>query len=78
VRRTSSEIEEQEKSVIEREISERSVDEERERMTPAFNSRVRADSNQPGAAPHSSFKIASVLAAANQQMDAMNHTLSGP
>jgi hypothetical protein len=34
-----------EKRVLEREeISERSVDEERERMTPAFNSRVRADS----------------------------------
>lgn len=31
-------------SAIELEVSERGIDEERERMTPAFNNRVRADS----------------------------------
>ena len=31
-------------SIMDRDISERSVDEERERMTPAFNNRVRIDS----------------------------------
>lgn len=38
--------------MIEREeISERSVDEERERMTPAFNNRARADSIRNGNNP---------------------------
>lgn len=60
--------EEEEKSVLEREISERSVDEERERMTPAFNSRVRADSN---GVVHQSVKVASVMSA-QKTIDTMN------
>jgi hypothetical protein len=42
--RDSDHDHEKSSSIMDRDISERSVDEERERMTPAFNNRIRIDS----------------------------------
>ena len=42
--RDSDHEHEKSSSIMDRDISERSVDEERERMTPAFNNRIRIDS----------------------------------
>jgi hypothetical protein len=42
--RDSDHDHEKSSSIMDRDIPERSVDEERERMTPAFNNRIRIDS----------------------------------
>lgn len=42
--RDSDHDHEKSSSIMDRDISERSVDEERERMTPAFNNRIKIDS----------------------------------
>ena len=41
--RDSDNDQEKSSSIMDRDISERSVDEERDRMTPAFNNRIKID-----------------------------------
>lgn len=75
-------------SIMDRDISERSVDEERERMTPAFNNRIRIDSmrntqnasGKDGDTSANAFKqVVPTLHAGNineGHIQAMNHTLN--
>ena len=74
--RRSSELEEKAPKILAREVSERSIGEEKERMTPAFNNRVKADSINNGSAQVSHKKVTVQMAPNQNQINAMNHTLN--